>query len=314
MIYTITMACYRSAAFLENTVRETEEALAKLGIEDYELILINDGSPDETFAEITRIARTHPRILGLDLAKNMGQHNAILMGLREGSGEIFINLDDDLQTHPSQIGKLLEKLNEGHDVVYARYDHSSHSLKKRCTSWVHHQVIRWFLDKKDPWVATSFWAARRFVVEEMVTYCSEFTDIQATFVRVTKDVVNQPVAHFERCCGESGYTFKKSLKLWSATLNYTEKPALLLLKGGALFIGVSFGALLLGGILGAFWGHHSLYYLVCLLLLLLGLVAFVGGFLGLYASRILKVITAAPTGVKRTVVRSEDLPLKRRTS
>ena len=100
----------------------------------YEIVLVNDGSPDHSWKEIQRLAPAYPHVRALDLMRNYGQHNALLAGIRTARHEVIITLDDDLQNPPDEIPKLLAKLNEGYDVVYGTPLTMQHGLWRNLAS------------------------------------------------------------------------------------------------------------------------------------------------------------------------------------
>ena len=112
--------CYRSEKTLPDVVDEIKTTMATIGHE-FEIILVNDCSPDKTFEVIKTLASENDNILGIDLAKNFGQHCALMAGMRHTSGDVVVCLDDDGQTPADEVGKLLDKLDEGYDVCYASY-------------------------------------------------------------------------------------------------------------------------------------------------------------------------------------------------
>ena len=115
----VVIPCYYAEKSIAGVVEKTAEELDKYC--DYEFVLVNDGSDDGTYSEIRELAARFPFVIGVDLAKNCGQHNAILAGMKYASGDYILGMDDDFQTHPSQIRKLLDKLNAGYDIVYGRF-------------------------------------------------------------------------------------------------------------------------------------------------------------------------------------------------
>ena len=115
--------CYRSAGTITSVVEEINRSMELLPEYRHEIVLVNDCSPDDTFAVIEALASGDNRITAVDLAKNFGQHAAIMAGLSHCSGDYIVCLDDDGQTPADEVGKLLSKLEEGYDVVYASYGH-----------------------------------------------------------------------------------------------------------------------------------------------------------------------------------------------
>ena len=117
MNISVVVPVYNGSKTLETLVQRVGDVLKKVA-ESYELILVNDGSPDNSWDVISRLSKTHTWVRGIDLIRNFGQHNATLCGIRSANYEVTVTLDDDLQNPPEELPKLLAKLNEGYDVVY----------------------------------------------------------------------------------------------------------------------------------------------------------------------------------------------------
>lgn len=113
--------CYRSARTIEGVVAEIQDTMAAIPQYVYEIILVNDCSPDETFEVIKALCVRCNNITGISLARNFGQHAALMAGLRRAGGDIIVCLDDDGQTPADEVGKLLAGIENGSDVVYASY-------------------------------------------------------------------------------------------------------------------------------------------------------------------------------------------------
>ena len=128
--------CYHSAHTIGGVVEEIRRTMPALPEYDYEIILVNDCSPDDTFAVISALAREDGRITAVDLTRNFGQHGALMAGFHHCAGDIVVCLDDDGQTPADEVGKLLAKLEEGYDVVYASYARPDVRLKaNRLKDW-----------------------------------------------------------------------------------------------------------------------------------------------------------------------------------
>lgn len=206
--------CYRSAQTLPGVVAEIKETMAAMPEYSYELILVNDCSPDDTFGVIRSLCAEDRRITGINLAKNFGQHAALMAGFRQVQGDIVVCLDDDGQTPANEVGKLLAKIEEGADVVYARYDHKQHSAFRNFGSHVNELMTRMMLGKPKELYISSYFAARRFIIEEVNRYENSYPYVIGLVLRATKNIVNVDVHHREREVGTSGYTLKKLLGLW----------------------------------------------------------------------------------------------------
>ena len=158
--------------------------------------------------------RDRSNICGINLAKNFGQHAALMAGFHYVHGEIVVCLDDDGQTPANEVGKLLNGIEEGADVVYARYATKQHSAFRNFGSKVNELMTRVMLEKPKELYISSYFAAKRFVVEEMTRYQNPYPYVIGLVLRSTKKIINVEVTHREREVGTSGYTIGKLLNLW----------------------------------------------------------------------------------------------------
>lgn len=206
--------CYRSEQTIEGVVNEIQETMQTLPEYSYEIILVNDCSPDQTFDVIRGLCEKNSNILGVNLARNFGQHAAIMAGLHYATGDLVAFLDDDGQTPANEIGKLLMAIEAGADVAMASYDQKKHSAFRNWGSRVNEYMLRVMLKKPRNLSMTSFFVVRWFVAENMMLYTNSYPYLPGLLLRCTKNIVNVPVHHREREIGASGYTFKKLLGLW----------------------------------------------------------------------------------------------------
>lgn len=206
--------CYRSEHTLLGVVAEIEEKMNSLGKYEYDIFLVNDCSPDDTLGTIRKLCREHSNIKGLSFSKNFGQHSALMAGLRHSDGDYVVCLDDDGQTPANEVDKLLDKLEEGYDAVYAKYDHKRHSAFRNLGSKVNELMARTMLGKPARLYVSSYFAVQRFVVDDMIRYENSYPYVIGLVLRVTKNITNVLVNHREREEGSSGYTFKKLVGLW----------------------------------------------------------------------------------------------------
>lgn len=233
--------CYRSALTLGKVVKEIQETMKSLTQYCYEIILVNDCSPDETFEVITKLCRENDNICGVDLAKNFGQHGALMAGFHQVTGDILVCLDDDGQTPADEVGKLLAEIENGQDVVYARYDHKKHSLFRNFGSWMNEKMAQFLLGKPKELYVSSYFAARRFIVDEMLRYENAYPYVIGLVLRTTKRISNVSVAHREREIGTSGYTFGKLLGLWfNGFTAFSTKPLRIATFAGGVFAAMGF--------------------------------------------------------------------------
>ncbi len=206
--------CYRSEKTLEHVVTEIRQKMRTLDEYSYEVILVNDCSPDGTLRVIRGLCEEDDRIKGISFARNFGQHSALMAGLRQSAGDYVVCLDDDGQTPADEADKLLAKLEEGFDAVYAKYEHKHHSAFRNLGSKVNELMTRMMLDKPKALYVSSYFAVRRFVVEDMIRYENSYPYVIGLVLRATKNITNVTVQHRDREEGNSGYTLKKLLSLW----------------------------------------------------------------------------------------------------
>lgn len=206
--------CYRSEHTLPHVVEEINGKMRELSQYEYEIILVNDCSPDNTMETIRQLCRVQENIKGIGFAKNFGQHAALMAGLRQSSGDYVVCLDDDGQTPADQVDRLLDKLEEGYDAVYAKYGHKHHSAFRNVGSRINELMARVMLDKPAHLYVSSYFAVKRFVVEDMVRYRNSYPYVIGLVLRATKNITNVPVDHRDREEGTSGYTLKKLMGLW----------------------------------------------------------------------------------------------------
>lgn len=224
MKYSFVIPCYNSEKTIGKLIELTCKEMDSMGKNNYEFILVNDFSQDNTIGELRGIAKKYSFVKVINLASNFGQHNAIMAGLNYSTGDIIIGMDDDLQTHPSQLYKLFSKLDEGYDLVYGKYPEKKHSWFRNLGSKFNNWTVRMLLGKPKNLKACSFWVARRFVIDEVIKYKNPYTHLQGLFLRTTKNIVNVDIEHFDRAVGESNYTLRKLLKLWSSCTNFSILP------------------------------------------------------------------------------------------
>ena len=297
----VVIPCYYSEKSVADVVIQTAAEFDKTDRFDYEFILVNDGSQDNTYNVIKRLANEYSCVTGIDLAKNCGQHNAILAAMKYADGDYILGMDDDFQTHPSQIYKLIDKLEEGYDMVYGRFPQRHHSLLRNIESKLHNMTVRYLIDKPKDLKACPMYIIRRFVRDEIVKSESTYTNLQGLFLRTTAKVANADIEHFDRKFGKSGYNFKKLMKLWSAFLNYSAKPIRLVGKIGVLIAVISIIILLHGIIL-----KNESVLLCSAVFFCTGLIITALGVIGEYIVRMFMIITHEPQYIIRTDTRDAN--------
>lgn len=303
MLLSFVIPCYHSAATLPGVVREIEDTVRRDGRYAFEILLVNDNPPDETYGVIRALAAENPRVRGICMTRNFGQHAALLAGYREAEGDIVVSLDDDGQTPAEQLFRLVDALGEDVDVVYAQYPSKKHSAFRNFGTFMNERMAVWLLGKPRQLHITSYFAMRRLVARQIVEYRSPYPYVEGLVLRATSRIVNVPVEHRARESGESGYTFAKLLNLWlNGFTAFSIKPLRVGTLAGVGIAGLGFlGAVVvlvqklrLGDGIDAGWSS-----LMCMLLILGGLILAMLGLLGEYIGRIYVSLSACPQYVVR---------------
>lgn len=298
----IIIPCYFAEKSIAGVVEQTAAELDQYDHYTYEFILVNDGSKDATFYEIQRLSLKFPFVTGIDLAKNCGQHNAILAGMHYADGDYILGMDDDFQTHPSQIFKLIDRLEEGYDIVYGRFPRRHHGLVRNIESRLSHWSVCYLLNKPKDLMACPMYIIRRFVRDEVIKSESSFTNLQGLFLRTSSKIANADIEHFDRRYGKSGYTLKKLLRLWASLLNYSMKPMRLIL-GLGLFLWVAGLLYLLIAVLSGAGFEHKVYSEIAAFS---GIIVSAVGMVGEYVIRMFMAVTKEPQYVIRQDTRDKE--------
>ncbi len=236
--------CYRSEATLPGVIREIQDTMEKMKDYGYEIVLVNDCSPDGTFSVIRKLCQENDNIVGIDLARNFGQHSALMAGFHYVKGDVIVCLDDDGQTPADEADRLLMGIEKGADVVYARYGKKHHSGFRNWGSHVNELMTRAMLGKPKDLYLSSYFAAKRFVVDEMMRYEFAYPYVIGLVLRTTKNIINVDVEHRDRQAGVSGYTIGKLLNLWfNGFTAFSVKPLRIATVTGAgcAFLGFAYG-------------------------------------------------------------------------
>lgn len=225
MLVSVCIPCYRSAKTLPAVVAELRQVFAAHEGYDYQLVLVNDGSADNTFEVIAGLCREDPKIVGVDLSRNYGQASAKMAALAYAKGDAVVYMDDDGQ-HPAEgIFPMLDKLAEGYDIVYARFPKKQHSLFKRATSALYQKVSEWIGNKPRGISVSSFTAWSRMAADAVRRYRSPFPAAGLYLNKVTTRIANVDIPHRDRLAGESGYTVGKLISLTvTALTNFSIIP------------------------------------------------------------------------------------------
>ncbi len=308
MLISIVIPCYYSEKTLPQEVDLIMEEFAKNPGYECEIVLVNDGSTDGTFNVIRQLSKKYGNIKGVNLMRNFGQHNALMAALQYTEGEYVLGMDDDMQTHPSQMFKLVHKIEEGFDMVYGIYPKRKNSAIKNFTSWINKVTSRKMLGRPKEIESSNFWIITKAVRDEVIKFDTFNPYVDAIFYRVTNNIGMVPIEHFKREIGHSGYTFKKLLKLWLAYWNFSVVPLRMAFIVGtfSFFAGILFIIYIiinkiLSPDLPVGWSST-----MCMLALLFGIVLMVLGVIGEYLGKIVLILNKTPQFIIRETVGIDD--------
>lgn len=304
MLISVIIPCYNSEGTIEKVVDETMKTFQTLEGYECEMVLVNDYSRDKTYEAITRAAKKYPNVIGVNLAKNFGQHNAMMAALHYVHGDAVVGMDDDLQNHPDQIPQFLEKMEEGYDVVFGVFRERKFGWFKNLSSAVSRHLMWLMTDQPRDIQMSSFWLARRYVIDKALEYEGSNVFLQFLFFRTTGNMVDIEVEHFAREVGTTNYNFRRGLKQFLSCLNYTAAPLQLATFFGTIFSGAGFiGALavmihkFVRPDVAVGWSS-----LMCAMLVFFGITFLMLGILGEYVGRLILNINKTPQYVVRETI------------
>ena len=308
MLVSIVITCYNSEHTIGRVVELAIEEFKKMNDYECEFVLVNDYSRDNTWQAIHTLTEKYPNVKGINLAKNFGQHNAIMAALHYTKGEFIVGMDDDMQNHPSQIPQFLDKMQEGYDIVFGVFKERKFSVIKNITGAISRFLLWNLLDRPKDIQMSSFWCCRRYVRDEVVKYEGYNTFLQVLFFRTTHNIANIEIEHYAREVGTSNYNFRRGLKLFMSCLNFTVIPLRVSTILGTLFSAAGFiGALavliqkILNPAVAIGWSS-----LMCAMLVLFGFCFLMLGIIGEYLGKAILNINKTPQYVIRDKENIED--------
>ena len=224
MNVSIVVPVYNSEASLPELVRRLEPVLESVA-DRFELILVNDGSSDQSWEVVNDLSARHGWVRGIDLMRNFGQHNALLCGIRAARFEVIVTMDDDLQHPPEEVPLLLRKLEEGFDVVYGAPRERKHGFWRNFLSFTLKMILRVSMRVKIAGSASAFRALRSEVREAFANFNNPFVSIDVLLSWGTTRFGSVPVRHVERAAGASNYTLSRLFSLaFNIVTGYSALP------------------------------------------------------------------------------------------
>ena len=309
--------CYKSEGSVGLVIDEIRDVVSQRPEFDYQIIAVNDCSPDGLLDVIRDYAARDEHVIAVDLAKNGGRHAALMCGCHYAQGDFIVFSDDDLQCPMDRLWDLLspiindEEHGGGFDVSIARYPKKTQSAWKNFGSKINDVVSTWLLGKDPELKFSNFSAMKRFVRDEVIKYTNPYPYLSGLMVSSTKRVCNVDMEERVRTIGEGNYSFRKSLSLWTNSFtSFSVKPLrLATFCGFALaFIGIVFAIFvivrkLLHPVVAI--GYSST---MAALLFIGGMIMIMLGLIGEYIGRIYISLNNSPQFVIRDVYGNEPKP------
>jgi len=284
----VVIPVFNSEATLSELIETLGRVLGQVA-DQYELVLVNDGSRDGSWNEINRLSSAYTWIHGINLMRNYGQHNALLCGIRAARNEVVVVMDDDLEHPPDEIRKLLRKLDEGYDVVYGVPQESQHGLLRNAAAKVTKMALKGALGAETASKVSPYRAFRTKLRDAFANYQSSFVSIDVLLTWGTNRFAAVPVRYDPRRSGKSQYTIHK---LITHALNMMTGFSVIPLQLASLlgFSVTLFGLLLLGFVLRQYFtrGHEvpGFTFLASIIIIFSGAQLFALGIFGEYLARI----------------------------
>lgn len=288
--------CYRSQDTISSVVERVIKTVESDKRYDYEIICVNDCSPDNTL-EVLRELAVNTKIKVLDFSKNFGQHSALMAGFNHVTGDIIVCLDDDGESPPEEMFKLIDKLEEGYDLVSARYVDETRSFIRTIGTKVSFAMSHYLIGRPKDIDLNSFYVFRRYIADEIITYKNAYPFVHGLILRVSRNMANVDMKRGDRLAGESGYNFKRLLSLWmNGFTAFSEKPLQIASVIGFLSAFMGFVYAIYIVIRKIFVPEIAMGYssIMAAILIFSGLIMLFLGLLGEYIGRIYICINNAP--------------------
>ncbi len=301
--------CYGSEDTIEPVIKEIEEYVVLRKNYDYEIICINDCSPDNVLGVLKSIAREDRKVKVVDLARNFGKHSAVMAGFSICKGDYIVCLDDDGQCPMDRLWDLLDPIINGEaDYSMAEYDKKKQSWFKNFGSAINSMMSHILVGKPKNMNFSNFKAMKRFVVDEMLRYNNPYPYLEGLTLRTTNKIVTVPMEERERIAGQGNFTFKKSIALWvNGFTAFSVKPLRIATVLGVVFamIGFLFGVIVIIRKLihpEIAMGYSST---MAVLLFIGGIIMLMLGLIGEYLGRVYISLNNSPQYVIRDIMNEE---------
>ena len=217
--------CYRSEKTIETVIAGIHEAMSGHADYETEIVCAIDGSPDDVYGVLRKIAADDTTVKVINLSKNYGQPGARMASLQYATGDIHVCLDDDGQCPMENLWELIQPVLDGYDVSIARYPSKKQSAFKNFGSWLNEKMVHTLLDVPSDYYFSNFWVMQKFVTDEILQYPNPYPYITGLVAQITRSIAYVSMEEHDRLSGTTGYTFKKLVDSWlNGALNFSVKP------------------------------------------------------------------------------------------
>jgi glycosyltransferase involved in cell wall biosynthesis len=237
----IVVPVYRSETILPHLIEQIGAAMQRADVAGrFEVILVNDASPDGSWNVIRDLAARFDFVRGICLMRNVGQHNATMAGLKQARGEVIVIMDDDLQHPPQTVLEMVDAVRGGNDVCYTVYVGRKHTFLKKLGSWFNDRVASFLLDKPRGLYLSSFKALHWRVAREMVRYDGPYVYLDGLILDITRRITSIPIQHQKRLEGEGNYNLRRLVSLWlKMATSFSITPLRVASAAGAVLAGIA---------------------------------------------------------------------------
>ncbi|MFV0390386.1 MAG: glycosyltransferase family 2 protein [Paludibacteraceae bacterium] len=295
---------YKAENIVSELVKQVKEAVSTIS-EDFEIILVNDASPDNSWGKIVEECGKDKRVKGIDLSRNFGQHYAITAGLNYAKGEWVVVMDCDLQDRPDEIPNLYRKAQEGWDSVFAQRTVRNDSFVKKIFSKAFYRLFSYLTETKQDASVANFGIYHRKVINALLSMNDQIRFFPTMVQWVGFRKYYMPVQHAERFEGKTSYNFKGLLRLaLNSILAFSDKPLRLTVKLGfgitlfSLLVMMVYLAMYIAGVTKVL-GFTTL---IISFWFLSGIIIFILGFVGLYVGKMFEKVKERPTFIVKEEV------------
>ncbi|MGN0665676.1 MAG: glycosyltransferase, partial [Huintestinicola sp.] len=307
--FSFVIPCYGSEGTIEKVIDEIEEVMAEREGFDYEIIAVNDCSPDNVLSVLRRLAEKHDKLIAADLSKNMGKHSAMMAGFSLVTGDYVVNLDDDGQCPMRELWRLYDALGQDNDIAMAKYPVKKQSAFKNFGSRINSLMSVTLINKPKDLQSSNFFIVKRYIVDEIRNYKNPYPYMEGLLLRSTRRIVNVEMEERDRFEGQGNFTFMRSLGLWiNGFTAFSVKPLRVATLMGMIIavIGIIYGIIIIVRKLlnpDMLMGYSST---MSAILFIGGMIMLMLGLIGEYIGRIYICINNSPQYVIREIIGRDE--------